>query len=258
MKRLTVVIPSRKQPQQGAYLERAINSVQSQSVASRLSLNVVVAIDQWEEPPPSVASKPGVRFVESNGRSQVAALNAGMEMASGDYISFLEDDDQWQPQFVELALTALSQGDFVSSTQLEIDEQGSVVRINDFATPSGWLMPVSTWERVGAFDASYRYHLDNEWLGRLANSGARRIHMIEATAPVHLDMMRAIRPWLYMVTQFGGPQVRYMRHQFLAPQVLRMVHPGSGMAQIATNPESSQVSQREFARLTERFGHVPW
>ena len=72
----------------------------------------------------------------------------------------------------------------VSSTQLERNPDGSVVRVNDYATPSGWLLSNATLKQIGSFDASYRFHLDSEWLGRAAESGVRRFHLVEATAPI--------------------------------------------------------------------------
>lgn len=76
---------------------------------------------------------------------------------SADYVAFLEDDDQWHPERTTVALRALANGDFTSTTQLELEESGSITRINDFPTPSGWFMPISSWQRVGPFNEAYRW-----------------------------------------------------------------------------------------------------
>jgi hypothetical protein len=258
VKQLSVVIPSRAQPAQAAFLERAVRSIRAQSASSSLAIEILVGLDQASTPPAALAVDSGLRFVESGGRSQAAALNACASRMTGEYVAFLEDDDQWHPERIAVALAALTHGDFISSTQLEFDSTGAVVRINDFPTPSGWFMPTSVWEKVGKFNEEYRFHLDNEWLGRLSESDARRIHLVEATAPVSIEVMTQVRPWLAHVLQLGGPQVQVMRHQFLVPLVQRLVHSGSGMAQIATNSENALQSRAEMSRLVQRFGRIPW
>jgi hypothetical protein len=57
-------------------------------------------------------------------------------------------------------------------------------------------MPASTMRAVGEFNEGYRWHLDNEWLGRLAEKKIVRIHLVEATAPVDYQLMAQVRPWL--------------------------------------------------------------
>jgi glycosyltransferase involved in cell wall biosynthesis len=175
-------------------LDKAFQSIAKQAALDKVEIEIIVALDQGAQPPASFVCPANVRFVESHGHSQCAALNAGVQQARGEYLAFLEDDDAWHPYYAATAMAAIAHGDFVSSTQLELDEQGAVVRINDFATPSGWTMPMSTWQAIGAFDETYRFHLDNDWLGRLTRSGAKRIHMVEATAPVKLDVMQNVRP----------------------------------------------------------------
>jgi glycosyltransferase involved in cell wall biosynthesis len=258
VKKLSVLIPSRTQPRQATFLEHAVRSIRAQSAAPGLSIEILVGLDRSSAPPPIFSNDPALRFIESKGNSQAAALNACAGALDGDYVAFLEDDDQWHPERVAVTLAALDQGNFVSSTQLEVDPAGSVIRINDFPTPSGWFMPTATWERVGAFNEEYRLHLDNEWLGRLAESGTSRIHLVEATAPVRSEVMAQVRPWLASVLRLGGPHVRVLRHRFPVPLVTRLVHPGAGTFQIATKPEHARESEAEISRLVERFGRVPW
>ena len=106
--------------------------------------------------------------------------------------------------FVETASRRCQDADFASSTQLEVTEQREVIRTVDFATASTWLMKRKTWETVGEFDETYRIHHDNEWLGRLGDSGCRRVHLVEATAPVIPEIVAPMRPWLASVLRFGG------------------------------------------------------
>jgi hypothetical protein len=126
-----------------------------------------------------------------------------------------------------MVLHALQKVDFVSSTQLEVNENGIIESINDFPTPSGWVMKKHVWESVEIFNEQYRWHLDNEWLGRLAKKGNTRAHLVEATAPVVANKM-VRRPWLQNVILLAGANVRLFRHSDLLPLVKRTVHEGLG------------------------------
>jgi glycosyltransferase involved in cell wall biosynthesis len=256
-KRLTVVIPSRSQPLQARFLTRCIASIRAQTARPQVAIEVLVCLDQGERAPVLPDPK-GTRFVEAAGRGQAAALNAGAAQADGDFLAFLEDDDHWHPERLAFGLRALESGDFTSSTQLEFDPAGAVIRINDFPTPSGWLMKLSSWTRIGPFDESYRWHLDSDWLGRLGESGLQRIHLVESTAPVDPDVHAEIRPWLSNCIRFGGPNVMLGRHPFPVPLVNRLIHPQSGMGTIALHAHAKEESDRETERLISRFGRLPW
>jgi glycosyltransferase involved in cell wall biosynthesis len=261
---VSVVLPSLlkpfKDPSQAGrlFLEQAVSSIRAQTAAKQVTFQIVVGIDAGAKVPPGLPERLGVTFAESDGRSIAAALNAGIKCCDGDYIGFLEDDDQWAPVFVETALAALRDADFVSSTQLEITEQREVIRTVDFATASTWLMKRETFDTVGAFDESFRIHHDNEWLGRLGDSGCRRIHLVEATAPVIPEIVAPVRPWLASVLRFGGRSVRLARHGSPWPLVLRLVHQSSVMQQVEDNSDYLERSQREHALLEQKFGRVPW
>jgi glycosyltransferase involved in cell wall biosynthesis len=259
--KISVVIPSRLQSRAVAGAERlhlacALESIAGQKSPAAPEIEVLVGIDAGAAAPPGF-ERPGIRFVPSDGRSQAQALNAAAAQAGGDYIAFLEDDDEWSEQFLHVALQALGDADFVASTQLEVTERGAIVRINDFPCPSGWIMKRAVWQAVGAFDPAYRWHLDNDWLGRLAERGARRIHLVEATAPVSEGAL-ANRPALGHALRNGGPSIALRRHASPWPLVRRLMHEGSGMARIARDAPTRAASDAELARLRERYGRIPW
>lgn len=267
-KSLAVIIPSRLQralrgpaPHE-LFVKRAIDSVEAQPdiKAGRVTASFFVGVDPGADRPADLDGRANVSLHVSQHPSQAGALNACIAALpdSVDLVAFLEDDDRWEENYLAWALAALAQYDFVSSTQLEVDEENNIVRINDFPTPSGWIMHLRTLRAVGPFSIATRWHLDNEWLGRLAETGMRRCHMTEMTAPAALDVAHQVRPWLANVLRFGGPSVHLRRHAGLAPLVIRMVHPRSGMAQIQTNPVAFNQSRSEQEGLIQRFGRIPW
>ena len=258
MTSVTVVIPSRVQPNQIQFLACAIGSVEAQRVRDRVEIEVLVAIDPDAAPPLLDSFSIPLRVIRAEKSSGPFAVNAAAAEAKGDYLAILEDDDSWDPNHLGVSLQALEHCAFVSGTQLEVDPEGTVVRINDFATPDSWVMPRETWDRVGPLDTSYRYHADNEWLGRLSEHRVPRVHLVESTAPHSLHLARPVRPWLAKVITLGGGDVRLERHDSPVPLVRRLVHAGSGMQRISVEPETGAVSASEYVRLTQRYGRIPW
>lgn len=263
-----VIIPSRLQqitpatPTSEYFVERAIASALRQAVVvdDSASLTFIVGIDADADIPPRLANREEIVWARSDTRSQAGALNAGIAAAGDrfDYIAFLEDDDRWDPNYLTWNLRLLNHYGFISTTQLEVDENDRVLRINDFPTPSGWIMAFETLRRVGCFDPVMRWHLDNEWLGRLGVSGIKRCHLVDALAPANTALAEQVRPWLANVVRFGGVNLEISRHTMLAPLVIRLVHARSGMASIAADPAHARQSAAEYATLTHRYGHIPW
>ena len=257
---LNVIIPSRTQPKQQKFLLQAMDGIKKQSVISKFQIKIILGIDKGENLEIDGLQDMPFEIVISNskGYSQAEALNCAIKKVDAEYVAFLEDDDIWLPNFLELSEKLIkNEVEFISSTQTEIDENDNILRTNDFPTPSGWFMTSKLLDRVGLFDETFRFHLDNEWLGRLAVSNAARGHLVEITAPVELKYTSQVRPWLSNVVTLGGDNSRLFRHNLPYPQVRRLVHSGSGMAKIAADPILSEISNIEVERLISIFGRVP-
>jgi len=253
---VSVVIPSRTQPDQGRFLARSIGSIRAQLLDRDVDFEVIVSLDRGAAVP-QAEGLGRTRFAESQGQGQAAALNAGAAVAGGDYLAFLEDDDEWHPEKTRYALGVLERCDFVSSTQLEVDESGQALKVNDFPTPSGWFMPIESWRLIGDFDTSYRWHLDNEWLGRLGDSRLRRLHLVEGNSLKDSNAL-SNRPHLLQCLRAGGPNVQLCGHPLDVPLVRRMVHAQSGMGQIERNQTVREQARAEGHRLIDRYQRFPW
>ncbi len=168
--RIAIITPSRMKPstlagKSGQYfLEHAVESANSQELDRPATIHFFVGTDPETEIPARLAAHPQITFVRGERKGQIPALNAAIRAVdeSWDFVGFLEDDDHWLPPYLGFALRTLDSFDFVSSTQVETDEAGEVVRINDFPTPSGWLMRRSTFAQVGAINPASKWHYDNE------------------------------------------------------------------------------------------------
>jgi glycosyltransferase involved in cell wall biosynthesis len=103
--RFSVVIPTYGRPR---YLTEAVESVLAQTVED---LECVV-VDDASPDPIDVPSDPRVRVVtrRANGGS-AAARNSGLDAATGEFVAFLDDDDVFAPDRLELALTGFDHAD---------------------------------------------------------------------------------------------------------------------------------------------------
>ena len=99
--RFSVIIPTYGRPR---YLAEAVDSVLAQTVRD---LECIVVDDASPEPI-DVPSDPRIRVVRlaANGGS-AAARNAGIEAATGEFVTFLDDDDLFAADRLELALAGL-------------------------------------------------------------------------------------------------------------------------------------------------------
>jgi glycosyltransferase involved in cell wall biosynthesis len=95
----SVIIPTHKRP---ALLERALKSVKSQD--SSLPCEVIVVADEASSADDEVCRRllgPDDIHIRRNGPPGPSlSRNLGIDLASGRYIMFLDDDDAWQPDLL--------------------------------------------------------------------------------------------------------------------------------------------------------------
>lgn len=257
--RLSIVIPSRTSKDQLEYLEKAVMSIRSQSVIDDFLLTIFVITDKGCSLDATFVNRHGITLLESAGFSQAAALNRGLKEINQGYIAFLEDDDQWMPEYLSSMFRNIQGYDFISSSQLNIQPDGTIVKRNYYPTPSGWLMPFSTLDKIGLFNESYKYHIDNEWIGRLTESGLTRVHLIERLEPLaeKFDDYFRLNQTLLDMTAFTGGTIKIVAHDFSHPLIKKLWHDTSGMGQIRTKKLAKDISEVERKDLIERFGSIP-
>jgi len=101
---VSVVIPTKNRPQ---LVVRAVRSVLAQTLEAIETIVVIDGPDKTTEHNLGQLDDPRVRIVLSPISLGVAsARNAGVEQARADWVAFLDDDDEWLPQKLELQLQA--------------------------------------------------------------------------------------------------------------------------------------------------------
>ena len=100
---VTVVIPAYNA---GRYIGRAIDSVLAQT---RAAGEIVVVNDGSTDETEEVVLRYGgqVRYIKQPNSGCSAARNAGVQAAQGNWIGFLDADDEWLPRNLELQLGLL-------------------------------------------------------------------------------------------------------------------------------------------------------
>jgi glycosyltransferase involved in cell wall biosynthesis len=121
--RVTVLIPS----YDGArYLRDAIETAQTQT---RPPAEVIVVDDGSRDDSVAIAkSCAGVRVIEQPNQGVAMARNAGLRVATGDFVVFLDSDDRLLPHAIETGLAAFAahpECGFVYGTSRVIDAGGA-------------------------------------------------------------------------------------------------------------------------------------
>lgn len=93
------------------YLRRAVDSVLRQTYSN---LDIILVDDGSKDDCPAIADsyakkEARVRVIHKENGGLSDARNAGLDVAGGDYIAFLDSDDYYAPQFIEVLYTKLCQ-----------------------------------------------------------------------------------------------------------------------------------------------------
>ncbi len=99
---VSVIIPLYNK---GRYIERALSSVLAQTFPP---LEIIVVDDgSTDEGPEKVLcfGDPRISLIRQENRGPGAARNAGLAIAKGKYVTFLDADDEWLPSFLDAGLS---------------------------------------------------------------------------------------------------------------------------------------------------------
>jgi glycosyltransferase involved in cell wall biosynthesis len=105
--KVSVIIPTRNRAE---FLRQAITSALKQTLQN---LEIIVVDDASEDYTGHVIQSftdPRIRYIRHDTcRGQGATRNAGLHLASGEYVALLDDDDQWMPQKLERQVALLDE-----------------------------------------------------------------------------------------------------------------------------------------------------
>ena len=195
---VSVVIITHNRPE---LLAEALASACRQTLAPA----EIIVVDDGSTEPVSVADVCGqgipVRLYRLSGLGASAARNKGASEAGGDFVAFLDDDDLWEPEYLESAMGRIAGGRFdMSLTWLDslVDEArrpGKCVtrellsseRIflsNPGVTGSNVIVSKDVFVRLGGFDESLVISEDKDFLIRALQDGVR-LEIVESSLVLH-------------------------------------------------------------------------
>lgn len=186
---VSVVIPTLRRPEG---LSRAVQSVLEQDLDGTGTVEVVIAVSDPDDDGDVAAAErlaedPRVMVARAPRRGAGAARNAGIAVARGAILAFIDDDCVAQPGWLRAAVGQIEGADIVQGSTLP-SAQVPWFHHSVHAEPPTWrwetcnlLVRREAIERSGGFDESWnaageigaQHGEDIEWGWRLVRDGAR-------------------------------------------------------------------------------------
>jgi glycosyltransferase involved in cell wall biosynthesis len=119
----------------------------------------------------------GIRIVHQQDHGIARARNLGIKEANGSYISFLDADDAWMEDTLQVQMNYLllhPDADAAVGQLLSIEPGKEVQKIA--STPGGYLFRRSAFEKVGLFDVNLNYASEHAWFMKARRNGIHVIH----------------------------------------------------------------------------------
>jgi len=203
-RRISVVVPTRDRPD---YLRQALASIRALE-APDLTFEVLVGDNGSDPRTRDVADEFGAIHIPVTTPGAGAARNAGLSVASGEYVAFLDDDDVWMNSHVRPHLALLDAEPDLDGVMAQVVAVDDALRALDDPWPiraprdgdelvaamlSGYypqigatIVRAKVREDVGLFDESLLGDQDWDWQLRVA----RRRKLVYTSAPCVLFRQR--------------------------------------------------------------------
>jgi glycosyltransferase involved in cell wall biosynthesis len=166
-----------------AYLLEAIASIEAQTWRP---LEIIIVDDGSTDETPAVIAALGdrVRSLRQDNAGPAAARNHGVEAALGNFIAFLDSDDEWLPEKLTAQMArfearpelemCLSQAEHWWLPELQ-QEAASMGPALNAASSAGWLPTAlirrGLFARAGMLDPTLKHMDSMEWLLRVRDVG---------------------------------------------------------------------------------------
>jgi len=177
---ISVIIPTYDRARE---VGAAIASVLAQT---RPALEIIVVDDGSTDETPDVLARYGecVRVVRQENQGVAAARNAGIAVARGDLLAFLDSDDVWLPRNLELRAARIEADPGLGLVHCGADFEGTGIRLDGtegsvaseilrldrsvIVAHGSVMVPRRVAEEVGGFDVRMRVSEDWDFCYRVA------------------------------------------------------------------------------------------
>jgi len=208
---VSIVIPTYKRP---TYLERAIDSAFNQSYKN---IEIIVVDDndansefrsETEKLMDCYLNVANIFYIKHEfNKNGAAARNTGLKKASGDYITFLDDDDEMLPERIESQISLMERLDetwgacytkykkLEGNNQIHISSENrqgnlyvqALMRSIYIGSGSNLLIRKNVVEEVSGYDESFSRNQDLEFLARILEK-YKLAFIDECTLIIHYEV----------------------------------------------------------------------
>jgi glycosyltransferase involved in cell wall biosynthesis len=212
------------------FLEDAIKSVLNQNYDNF----ECIVVDDGSTDGSAVIAKKYERniYLHQEHKNVAAARNLGIQKASGEYLAFLDADDIWDINKLEIQINYMEENPDIDYSITKhslflaegLKDFPQWVRTNHLQEetiayiPSSLIVRKSAFEIVGYFDESYRISDDSDWFLRARDAGIKlgiidknllhkRVHsqcLMSQTGVIKKELMKSIRASLWRVKLSGN------------------------------------------------------
>jgi len=230
--KISVVITTYNRPE---LVKRAIESVKRQTFKE---FEIIVVDDASKEDYSEISSLDGVRYIrmEENGGTQAKPKNAGIMKAEGQFITFLDDDNEFRPDHLLVLYNEIKKGeaDVIYGDRVIVDKDGKTQGVGvssefnpallmeqNFIDTSDFIIRKSVLEAIGGWDERYKRMLDWNLVVRLHKQGYtfKRVPVIITTYYLHKDSLSFKIPEVKWNPQDVEIELPYLGHRPIEPRV---------------------------------------
>jgi len=163
---------------------RSLNSIKSQTYTD---FEVIIINDGSKDKGPKLVQEYieinkdlKITFVNKENGGVSSARNAGMKLAKGSFIAFLDADDEWKANKLERQLSVFEENkelDFLAAILHEPEEKNAnqlrFIKLEDliyknYFQPSTVLMKTIVYQTIGVFNEAQRYAEEGNYFIRVA------------------------------------------------------------------------------------------
>jgi glycosyltransferase involved in cell wall biosynthesis len=228
---ISVIIPTWNRAREVC---NAIDSALGQTLPP---LEVIVVDDGSTDETPKVLARygDGIRVVRQNNQGVAAARNAGIAVARGELVAFLDSDDIWQPRKLELQAARFDTDPGLGLVHCGVDFEGTGVTVDGMegsvatemlrldrsvivSHSSSVMVPRRVAGEVGGFDARMRASEDWDFCYRVAARyrigfvAEALLHMARHASGLQNDIARIEHGMLLALEKaFTDPAVQPLR-----------------------------------------------